>query len=168
MPAITPDESLTQEELEALYQIVKGYKENKLNEEYEAYDSFEEPISNKLIASILKKIIENIPKETKEMIDKDFLRKKYHPYNNEIDEKAYRIIEKAFDQLKTVEINYFNMESAEFKKRKLDIYYKSRKYTIGYCHLRKGIRKFRTSRIASTKLTDDRYKIPANFNKNKY
>ena len=69
--------------------------------------------------------------------------------------------------MKTVEISYFNMDGAEFKKRKLDIYYKSRKYTIGYCHLRKGIRKFRTSRIASAKLTDDNYKIPENFNKNK-
>ena len=60
------------------------------------------------------------------------------------------------------------MESAEFSTRKLDIYYKSSKYVIGYCHLRKDIRKFRTSRIASAKLTDKNYKIPKNFNKNDY
>jgi len=60
------------------------------------------------------------------------------------------------------------MESADFSKRKLDVYYKSRRYTIGYCHLRKDIRKFRTNRIASAKLTIDSYKIPSNFNKKDY
>jgi len=70
--------------------------------------------------------------------------------------------------LKTIEITYFNMESADFSKRKLDVYYKSRRYTIGYCHLRKDIRKFRTNRIASAKLTIDSYKIPSNFNKKDY
>ena len=60
------------------------------------------------------------------------------------------------------------MESAEFSTRKLDIYYKSSKYVIGYCHLRKGIRKFRTSRISSAKLTNETYQIPKNFDKNKY
>src|SRR3989344_7692478 len=157
------NETLTQEEFEAIYQIVRKYKENKPEEKYEDYDDFEEPIDKRLITSILKKINKNIPKETKEEIDKEFLRKKYHPYNNEIDKKSYSVLENGFDQLKTVEISYFNMNGAEFKKRKLDIYYKSRKYTIGYCHLRKGIRKFRTSRIASAKLTDDNYKIPENF-----
>ena len=60
------------------------------------------------------------------------------------------------------------MESAEFSKRKVDVYYKSRKYVIGYCHLRKGIRKFRISRIAFAKLTNDNYKIPGGFDKNEY
>ena len=60
------------------------------------------------------------------------------------------------------------MESAEFSKRKLDVYYKSRKYVIGYCHLRKEIRKFRTHRITSAKLTNNIYKIPEDFDKNMY
>ena len=60
------------------------------------------------------------------------------------------------------------MESAEFSERKIDIYYKSRKYVIGYCHLRKEVRKFRTSRITSAKLTKEFYKIPEDFNKNIY
>ena len=60
------------------------------------------------------------------------------------------------------------MESAEFSKRKIDIYYKSRRYTIGYCHLRKDIRKFRTSRISSAKITNETYQIPKDFDKNQY
>jgi predicted DNA-binding transcriptional regulator YafY len=60
------------------------------------------------------------------------------------------------------------MKTAEFIKRNIDIYYTSAKYTIGYCHLRKAIRKFRTSKIASAKLIDKNYTIPIDFNKNKY
>ena len=164
--------NLKPEELAVIYKIIKDYEENAPEDEEEfyndRYDENEEPIDKKLLSSILKKISKQLPEENKEEIDKDFLRKKYHTFNNSINEKAYAIIEKAFEQLKTVDIKYFSMESAEFSKRNLDIYYKSRKYTIGYCHLRKSVRKFRTSRIASAKLTDSHYKIPKTFDKNDY
>jgi predicted DNA-binding transcriptional regulator YafY len=163
---------LTNEELESIYKIVKAHEENapESNEEhYNDYsDTYEEPIKGKIIKSILSKISSNLPEEQKEEIDKDFLRKKYSLFNGEIDEKIYAVIEKAFNQLKTIEITYFNMESAEFNKRELEVYYKSRRYVIGYCHLRKEIRKFRTSKIASAKLTKANYKIPEGFDKNKY
>lgn len=162
----------TPAELEAVYQIVREYQENSPEgeEEYpnDYYDEYEEPISKKIISSILKKVAQQLPKETKEEIDKDFLRQKYHTYNNPINENVYRTLRNAFEQLKTVEISYFNMDTAEFKKRKIDVYYTSAKYTIGYCHLRKDMRKFRTSRIASAKLMDQTYSIPKNFNKNDY
>ena len=167
-------ESLTlkEEEAEAIYKIIKEYEQNapKSDEEYydDYYDEYKKPIKNKVIHSILNKISNLLSAEDKDGIDKDFLRKKYHTFNNEINERVYSIIEKAFNQLKTIEISYFNMESAEFSKRKLNVYYKSRKYVIGYCHLRKDIRKFRTHRIASVKLTRDSYKIPEDFNKNEY
>ena len=164
--------NLKPEELAVIYKIIKDYEENAPEDEEEFYNDYydenEEPIDKKLLSSILKKICKQLPEENKEEIDKDFLRKKYHTFNNSINEKAYAIIEKAFEQLKTVDIKYFSMESAEFSKRNLDIYYKSRKYTIGYCHLRKSVRKFRTSRIASAKLTDSHYKIPKTFDKNDY
>lgn len=163
---------LTKEEAEALYKIIKEYEKDapESDKEYydDYYDEYKTPIKNKIIRSILDKITNILPKEQKEEIDKDFLRQKYHTFNNEIDEKVYSIIEKAFTQLKAIEIKYFNMESAEFSKRKLDVYYKSKRYVIGYCHLRKDIRKFRTHRIASAKLTNDNYKIPDDFDKNRY
>lgn len=165
-------EQLTKEENEAVYKIVKEYEENapESNQEHydDFYDTYEEPIKKKLIKSVLAKISSNLPKYQREEIDKDFLRKKYHTFNNGVDEKVYSIIERAFSQLRTIEITYFNMETADFSKRKLDVYYKSRKYVIGYCHLRKAIRKFRTHRIASAKLTTDNYKIPEDFDKHKY
>jgi len=159
-------------EAEAIYKIVKEYEKDapESDKEYydDYYDEYEAPIKKKIIKSILNKISNLLTKKQRAEIDKDFLRKKYHTFNNEVNERVYSVIEKAFSQLKTIEITYFNMESANFSKRELDIYYKSRKYTIGYCHLRKDIRKFRTSRIASAKLTSDGYKIPEDFNKNKY
>lgn len=168
-----PDKlNFNKEELSALYKLTKEYYEelpDDMDDWYNShYDFDEEPIEKEILISILKKISGMLPDKEKELIDKDFLRKKYHTFNNEINEKAYNIIEKAFDQSKTVEIDYFSMGSAEFKKRKIDVYYKSRKYVIGYCHLRKEIRKFRTSRIGLAKLTKNKYKIPDNFDKNKY
>ena len=164
--------NLKPEELAAIYKIIKDYQGNTPDNEEEFYndynDEHDEPIDKKILNSILKKISKQLPEYDKEEIDKDFLRKKYHSFNNYINEKAYSVLERAFEQLMTVEIEYFNMESTEFRKRRIDIYYKSRKYTIGYCHLRKDIRKFRTSRIASAKITDSHYKIPKSFDKNDY
>ncbi len=153
-------------ELEALYEIIKGYQENSFEgNEYHGYD---DQIDSKMIKSIQKKITNSLPKEIKEEIDKDLLRERYHTYNNQIDEKVYSALKNALQKQKTVEIRYFNMESAEFIKREVDVYYTSAKYIIGYCYLRKAIRKFRTSRIASAKLTDKAYKIPKNFDKKDY
>lgn len=160
----------TPEEMKALYRFIKEYQKNSPDEEhYNNYsDEYEEPISKKLIKSLLNKISQNLPKEIKEEIDKDFLRQKYHPYNNEINERVYSTIEDGFNKNQTIEISYFDMDRAEFKKRKIDVYYKSRRYTIGYCHLRKAIQKFRTSRIASAQLTSKTYQLPEGFNKDSY
>ena len=160
----------TNSELETVYQIVKEYQENspQTDDGYYDYDNYDESIDNKIIKSIINRITKSLPKEAKQEIDKGFLRQKYHTYNNKLSERAYSMLKKAFQELKTVEIRYFDMESAEFIKRNINVYYTSAKYTIGYCHLRKAMRKFRTSRIASAKLTDKTYKIPKNFNKNDY
>lgn len=159
-------------ELAAVYKILKEHDERTPKNDEEAhfsyYDEYEPLIDGKMLSVLLKKAGNMIQSKEKEDIEKDFLRRRYSFYNNEVDEKAYAVLEKAFEQLKTVEIEYFNMESAEFTKRKIDVYYKSRRYTIGYCHLRKNIRKFRTSRISSAKLTKETYKIPKNFDKKDY
>mgnify|MGYP001583368083 FL=1 len=163
--------NLKQKELETIYKILKEYEKtsNSNEESYDNYDSGnEKPIDKKIVLSILKNIGTWISQESKKEIDEIFLRKKYHTFNNEIDENSYATLERAFKQFKTVEIAYFDMKTAEFNKRKLDIYYKSRKYIIGYCHLRKGIRKFRTSRIASVNTTNLHYRIPQHFDKNDY
>jgi len=166
------ESNFNKEELITLYKLVKEYKQElpeDMDDWYHSHSDFdEEPIEKEIIILILKKLETLIPKEEKEAINKDFLRKRYHLFNNEINERVYNVIERAFGKLKTLEIEYFNMQSAEFKKRKIDVYYKSRRYVIGHCHLRKEIRKFKTSRIGSAKLTETKYKIPEDFNKNNY
>jgi len=164
------NQKFTNQELNKIYKILKAFDEGLIvnpSEEWEL-DYYDEKIANKKgIKPILKKIEKLLPSEIEET-NKTILRRRYDSFNNEINETAYRKIEKAFNEQKTIEIGYFNMSSAEVRKREVDVYHKTRKYVIGYCHLRKAIRKFRTSRIVSAKLTNKRYDIPANFNKNKY
>lgn len=169
---IMKKENFTINELKAIYKIVKYCEENAPESEEDIYndyyDEYETPISRKVIESIIKKIAKHLPAKDVEEINKDFLRKKYHTFNNNVDENVYAALKKALSQLNSVEIEYFSTSSAEFNKRKVDVYYTSSKYTIGYCHLRKDMRKFRTSRIKSARLTNSKYKIPNGFDKNNY
>jgi|SRR3989338_4416016 len=164
--------TFTDEELKALYKLSKEAQEQAPDSEEETYndyyDEYETPISKKTLRAILRKVGEELPPEEREEMEKESLRRKYHTYNNTIDQGVYTRLRKALERLRAVEISYFSMESAEFTKRRVDVYYTSSRYTIGYCHLRKAMRKFRTSRIASAKILDKRYKIPKNFDKNGY
>lgn len=164
-------QAFTDGELKKIYQILKAFDECLIvnpSEDWEL-DYYDESIADKKgIKSILKKIEKYLPKEEFEETNKNILRRRYDAFNNQINEAVYRKIEKAFSEQKTIEIGYFNMSSAEVKKREIDVYHKTRKYVIGYCHIRKAIRKFRTSRIVSAKLTNKTYNIPKNFDKNKY
>lgn len=163
--------NLSTKDLTKIHQILKAFNEGLLvnpSAEWEL-DYYDEPLADKKgLAPILRKIEKMLPKEDFEETNKNILRRRYDAFSNEIDEAVYRRIEKAFDERKTIEIGYFNMKSATVRKREIDIYHKTRKYVIAYCHLRKAIRKFRTSRIVLAKLTDNTYSIPDNFNKNKY
>ncbi len=164
-------QEFTKEELKALYQLVQSYEEGLVKnpqEDWELDYHDKALIDRKPLNGVLKKIESMLPKEKKEEIKKELLRRKYSTFNSSVDESVYQKIEQSFNSLKTVELGYFNMDSAEVTKRLVDIYYKSARYTIGYCHLRKNIRKFRTSRIVSAKQTNQSYKIPENFNKNNY
>lgn len=161
----------TDVEMKSIYQVVKEYEENAPDEEEEYddyYDEYRKGINKKTISAILDKISRLLPEEQTIRINKDFLQRKYHTFNNNINEKTYATLKKAFSKLKRVQIEYFNIEHADFIKRPVDIYYLSRRYAIGYCHLRKDMRKFRTSRIASAKIVNNSYTIPKTFNEKEY
>lgn len=158
-----------EDELVAIYQIIKDYK-NKRDENPEEtfYGDSNETVNKKIVKKLVIKLGQMIPKNDKEVVDKSFLRQQFHSFNHEYNGKVYSIMEQAFDKRKTIQIGYFNMERAVVKKREIDMYYKSIRYIIGYCHLRKAVRKFRTSRIVTAKMTNKDYVIPTNFNKNNY
>ena len=163
--------TLSRKEAAQVYQILKAFDEGLIvnpSEEWEL-DHYDEKIADRDgLKKIMQKIEESLPPEESEKTKKTVLRRRYDAFNNEIDESAYKKIENAFNNKKTVEIGYFDMASAETRKREIDVYHKTRKYVIGYCHLRKAIRKFRTSRIVTVRLTAKDYKLPDNFDKNKY
>ena len=155
---------LSKEELLTLYRALKANEENYSESNKERYndhyDEYEKPISKKVIQSILHKISSSLPEKEVEEIKKDFLRRKYHTYNNEIDEKVYATLKKALAEQKTVAIEYFDMDSAEFIPREIDVYHTTARYTEAYCHLRKENRTFKTSRIAKAKITNKEYVLP--------
>lgn len=163
--------TLSTKEASQVHQILKAFDEGLIvnpSEDWEL-DHYDEKIADKTgLKVIIKKIEKSLPKKESEKTKKTVLRRRYDTFNKEINESAYRKIENAFNNKKTVEIGYFDMTSAETRKREIDVYHKTRKYVIGYCHLRKAIRKFRTSRIVTAKLTDKDYKMPINFDKNRY
>jgi predicted DNA-binding transcriptional regulator YafY len=162
---------LTNRELIKIYQILGAYNEGLIvnpSEEWEIYH-YDQPIADKKgLTKILIKIERLLPESEFKKIDKNILQRKYDTFNNEINEAVYRTIEKAFNNLRIVEIGYFDMDSAKVIQRKIEVYYKTRKYVIGYCHLRNAMRKFRTSRIVSARLTEQNYKIPDDFDKNEF
>lgn len=158
-------------ELRKMYQILNSYDQGLIVNPIESWemDHYDEPIADKKgLKQILRKIEALLPQEDAEESKKTVLRRRYDPFNNEINESVYRKIESAFENNKTLEIGYFDMESAEVIPRLIDVYYKSRRYVVAYCHLRKAIRKFRTSRIVAAKTTEKNYKIPNDFNKNRH
>lgn len=154
----------SEEELLTIYRIIKPNIEEYSNKKGEVhndyYDEYEEPIQKKLAKTILDKIEEQIPQEQIIQLNKTMLRRKYHTYNSEIDYEVYETLKQGLKERRTVEIKYFDMKTAEFIKRKIDVYHTTQKYTEAYCHLRKANRTFRTSRITNAKLTTQTYSLP--------
>ena len=156
----------TKDELKGIYSISKGWKRASSapllrNRELDHFD--ERLIDRRVIGRILEKLRRSLTKGDREM-----LLRKYSVYGSEVDEDVYSKLEKAFSNRNTVEIEYFSMEKAEGVRRKIDIHYKSRKYIIAFCHLKKAIRRFRPSRIMSARLSGEKYWIPEDFDKRKF
>lgn len=157
--------NLSEEELLALYRVLKSNEESYSDNAEEVYDDYydeyREPIRKSVINKILKKITLFLPEKEINEVNKYFLRRKYHTFNNAVDQVVYATLKKGLAQLQTVAIEYFDMDSAEFIKREIDVYHTTARYTEAYCHLRKANRTFRTSRIAKARLTSKKYHLPA-------
>ena len=87
---------LSTKELENIYKILRAIDEKLISnpsEEWEL-DYYEENlIDKKDIKIILKKIEKLLSKDQLISINKPLLRRKYHTFNNEINERVYRILE---------------------------------------------------------------------------
>jgi predicted DNA-binding transcriptional regulator YafY len=73
-----------------------------------------------------------------------------------------------------VKITYQSLDAKKPTERIIDPYFIEpaapghASYIVGYCHLNKEIRVFKVERITSAELTAEKYKIPADFDANKY
>lgn len=162
---------LTNEEMKKVYLILRALEEGQLGypaEEWEL-DYFDERlIDKKGVRRILEKLRRLLPGGVAKEVDKELLLRKYSVFGSEVDEGVYFELEEAFNNRNRMEIEYFSMERADEVRRKIDIYYKSRRYIIAFCHPRGAIRKFRTSRIMNARSTNEKYSIPEDFGKGKY
>ena len=129
----------------------------------------ERPINSKGVGGVIRKLEASLPKEEAKEIEKAVLLRRYSTFRNEVDERVYSSLSKAFENKRRIEIDYFSMERAEATRRSIDIYYLNRRYVIAYDHLRNAMRKFRTSRVMKIrKIGNDVYTIPADFDKKAY
>ena len=153
----------SEKELLTLYKIIKPNLENYSNKSKEVYndyyDDYEEPIQKKIVEKILETIETNVSKEKITELNKALLRRKFHTYHSDIDKEVYETLKQGLKERKTIAIEYFDMETAEFIKRKIDVHHTTKKYTEAYCHLRKANRTFRTSRITKAKLAPQTYTL---------
>lgn len=159
---------LSREEAKKLYLILKAVSEDLLSyaeEEWEL-DYYDEKLVDKRgLKKILSKLKAMLPKRAAAELDKLVLGRKYSRFQDNISDKVYYTIQKAFENKNTLRMEYFSTDKGEAVKREVDIYYKNSKYLVAFCHLRGTMRKFRISRIVKCKLTDKKYKIPENFNR---
>ena len=104
--------SLTNKELEKVYNILKAFDEGLIINPTESWESDhydEKLVDNKGLKQILRKIKLALPKELFDKVEKKVLLRKYDTFSNQIDEKVYRTVNKAFNDKLRLEMEYFSM-----------------------------------------------------------
>jgi len=163
--------SLSPEEMKAVYRVMRLLEEDLIgypDEEWELDYYEKQLIDRKEIRSLTKKLKAHLAKEEVIEVDKEITARKYGGFSRGPDERVYRTLEKAFEGRRTAKIDFFSPGQENITQREIDIYYLSRRYIVAYCHLRRAIRKFRADRFVTAKITDERYTIPADFNKKEH
>lgn len=89
-----------------------------------------------------------------------------------LNEKIFKVIERALLEERTVRIIYFNPEENSESERTVDPYhlrnYEGDWYLIGYNHLRQKVRIMAVNRIRKIILTNNYFDIPESFNVKEY
>lgn len=162
---------LRQSELSAIYALVKLYLEDiVVAPGYHGEDNTDEIyelVSKKELGTLMKKIKAVMGKTALSKSENVFIEAKYGDWNRTPDEDVMEKIEEGMNSKRTASMEYFSPDSG-ISKRNLDIYAKNARYTVGFCHLRKEIRKFRNSRIMSIKLLNGKFKVPKGFDKKEF
>lgn len=161
----------SQDELSALYILIKMYVDDLIIAPgYHGEDDTDEtyePVSKKELGTLMKKIKAVMGKTASSKAENVFIEAKYGDWNRMPDEDIMDKVEEAMDSKRTASMEYFSPDSG-LSRRNIDIYAKNARYTVGFCHLRKDIRKFRNSRIVSIKLLREKFEVLEDFNKKEF
>lgn len=161
----------SQEEISALYVLMKMYIDDLIVAQgYHGEDNSDElyePVSKKELRTLMKKITPLMDKTAIREAENIFLEAKYGDWNRIPDEDIMNRIDEAIKSRRIACIEYFSPDSG-VSRRNVEIYAKNARYTVGFCHLRKEIRKFRNSRIMSIKLLSEKFDVPEGFDKREF
>ncbi|MHB1346428.1 MAG: helix-turn-helix transcriptional regulator [Candidatus Humimicrobiaceae bacterium] len=87
-------------------------------------------------------------------------------------DEIFKAANQAFMEKRSAFLKYYSFESKKITEREVDIYgfklWFGIWYLIGYCHFREEIRTFRIDRIRQVRLLDRIFKIPSDFDFDKF
>lgn len=87
-------------------------------------------------------------------------------------EEKLPIIERSIEKKRVLEIEYYSMAREDINTRQIEVYSMQQRkdyyVLIAYCRWREDIRLFRADRIKSLFITDDKFKIPDDFDLDTY
>ncbi len=161
----------SQDELSALYVLMKMYIDDPIvANDYHGEDNSDEiyePVSKKELKTLMKKIKAVAGKSALSKAENVLIDAKYGDWNRISDKDIMKKVEESISSRRTACIEYFSPDSG-VSRRNVEIYAKNARYTVGFCHLRKEIRKFRNSRIMSIKLLSEKFNVPEGFDKREF
>jgi predicted DNA-binding transcriptional regulator YafY len=148
-----------------IYLLLNSIKSQKGTPYYQYLNSAFEKILNILPDSLIKFFNEDNPKFSIDFgIDSKIDYKRL--------DEIFDIANQAYMEKKSVFIKYFSFENKRETERIVDPYgfklWFGIWYLIGYCHMREEIRTFRIDRIRYIEIQEQSFKIPQDFNFDKF
>ncbi len=118
-------------------------------------------LSEKDAEIIIKELSKCDNKEIKNIIKK-IKNPKKKIYVRELS-KIKKLLKKSFNEKRKVKIRYYSPHSDESTNRIIDVRKIYSNCIIAYCHLREDERVFKTDRINSVAILDEKYSIPEDW-----
>jgi predicted DNA-binding transcriptional regulator YafY len=116
-----------------------------------------------------ERMMSSLPSERQKKVDelKDIIDIKIANKPHDVCSDTFSCVEKAIQEKKRLEVQYYTKSSETLNSRKLDPYVITFRgkawYLIAFCHLRGAIKIFRLDRIRQIKILPETYTIPRNF-----
>ena len=116
-----------------------------------------------------ERMMASMPSERQKKVDqlRNIIDIKFTDKPHEVCSDTFSCVEKAIQERKRLEVQYYTKSSETLNERKLDPYVITFRgkawYLVAFCHLRGAIKLFRLDRIRQIKFLPETYTIPRNF-----